>query len=125
MVLSKKFVEAIEKDDVFLLGEEKGLEKGLEQGLEQGQVKKAFIAIRNMLKKGFDPAVIADILEVEPAFVLEAKAVLAKEPEIVKALRSQKEDAAAIAKQFGFRKQLVEAVLDSVGKKGKRTKQPF
>ena len=46
-------------------GLEKGLEQGLEQGLEKGEKRKAIEIAKNLLKKGLDTEMIADITGLE------------------------------------------------------------
>ncbi len=55
-------------------GREEGREEGREDGREEGEIKKARIAILNMLKMDMFPLEqIADILDVELDFVLNVR----------------------------------------------------
>jgi hypothetical protein len=67
-----------------------------------------------MLKKEFDGALIADILEVEPDFVLEIRNQLEKEPEIIAALKKDKSKPDIIAKHISVSPLLVEVIKDSM-----------
>ena len=44
------------------LGREEGLKQGIEQGLEQGREERTRQIVRNMLAKGFDPDLVAEIV---------------------------------------------------------------
>ena len=57
--LEKGLEQGLEK------GLEQGLEKGLEQGLEKGEKRKAIEIAKNLLKKGLDTEMIADITGLE------------------------------------------------------------
>lgn len=60
--------EAMSTLELFI---QKGEQIGLEKGVEKGQHQKAEKACRNMLLKGFDQPIIAQLLEVDIAFVEE------------------------------------------------------
>jgi flagellar biosynthesis/type III secretory pathway protein FliH len=47
----------------------KGIEQGIAKGIEQGIEKNTIQVIELMLQKGFEPAAIVEILEVDPALV--------------------------------------------------------
>ncbi|HMQ85428.1 MAG TPA: hypothetical protein PKA00_21135, partial [Saprospiraceae bacterium] len=66
--------------------------------------------IRKMLKKGFEPAIIADVLEVSESFVLEIQQQSGKEAEISAAIQSGNFDEVAIARQFEVYPLLVRVI---------------
>ena len=66
-------IEELIKERMLLDAEEKGIAKGIEQGIEQGIEKNTIQVIELMLQKGFEPAAIVEILEVELSLVLRVK----------------------------------------------------
>lgn len=117
MVISEEFVKAIQKDHVFLLGEEKGIEKGIEKGKEEGEQSKAIVGIRNMTAKSFNVEVIAELLQVPNSFVLDIQKQLKSEPQILEALRKPRASAASVAKKLGVSPLLVTVVKDTFANK--------
>ena len=57
------------------VGIEKGVEKGIEQGIEQGRLED----VERMLRKGFKPEVVADVLEVPMEAVLKMQQKIQEE----------------------------------------------
>lgn len=106
MEISQEIVRQIKQDKMYQLG--------IEQGLEAGEIKKAMVAVRNMLQKKFDIHAIADILEVEKKFVLDVQTQLQKEPEIVVTLSNPRVQNNTIAKRFGVSPVLVEIIRESL-----------
>jgi predicted transposase/invertase (TIGR01784 family) len=123
----KKVIEMIgykdyEDDILYIqglqLGEKKGIEQGIEKGIEQGIEKglgigkeeKDITAIRNMLKKNFDVATIAEVLEVSAGFVEDIQKQLLKEQQIADLLKKKNADVADIAKQLQVRPMLVKVI---------------
>ena len=43
-------------------GIEQGIKQGIEQGIEQGREERTRQIVRNMLAKGFDPDLVAEIV---------------------------------------------------------------
>jgi len=109
MVISEEFVKAVQKDDAFILGEEKGIEKGM----EKGKLLTAIVGIRNMTKKGFDANVIAELLEVGQPMVQDIQAQLSKETQIIDMLASPRASVKSIAKKLGVSPQLVQILKDT------------
>ncbi len=64
---------------IFQEGIIEGIEKGIEQGIEQGLNLKTTVATENLLKKGFSPDTIAEILEVSPKEIEQIIGNLSKE----------------------------------------------
>ncbi len=62
---------------IFDEGVEKGVEKGIEKGMEYTLVR----CIRNMLHKGYEAAVIADLLEQEADYVEKVCSLIRSNPE--------------------------------------------
>lgn len=85
--------------------------EGIERGIEQGILLKAIIGIRKMLRKGFEPAMIADMLEVSEAFVLDIQQQLEKEADIRALTLPEDGDEGAVAQRFGVHPLLVRAIL--------------
>jgi hypothetical protein len=75
-------IEELIKERMLLDAEEKGIAKGIKQGIakgiEQGIEKNTIQVIELMLQKGFEPAAIVEILEVELSLVLRVKEGLRK-----------------------------------------------
>lgn len=109
MVISEEFVKALQKDDAFILGEEKGMEKGM----EKGKLLTAIVGIRNMTKKGFDANVIAELLEIGLPMVQDIQSQLGKEAQIITMLASPRASAKSIAKKLAVSQQLVQVIKDA------------
>ena len=91
-------------------GIEKGLSEGLEMGEQEGKEEKDIIAVRNMLKKGFDPLIIAEIPEVTNEYISSIREQLKKEPVIAGMLQKKNADVQKIAKQQKVRAALVKVI---------------
>jgi hypothetical protein len=118
MVISEEFVKAMQKDDAFVMGVEQGMEAGmeagLEAGLEAGKLLHAVLGIRNMVKKGFESQVIAELLSVSEQFVLEISKQMEKEPAIVELLKAPRASVKSVAKKLSIAPQLVQVIKDSM-----------
>ncbi len=76
----------MEKDPVYVegvqigveIGFEKGIEKGIEKGLEKGALMHAETTVKNMLAKGFEESIIADVAGVTIEFVRQVKLKMGK-----------------------------------------------
>jgi len=73
----------VEKDSLYLQGQEKGMKKGE----EKGKIKTHIISIRNMLQKEFTISLIADLLTIDEAFVLSTQKDLLQEKKIIARLK--------------------------------------
>ncbi|MEZ4959025.1 MAG: hypothetical protein R2830_04345 [Saprospiraceae bacterium] len=105
-----------EDDIAYILGMEQGEQKGMEEGREVGQEEKDLIAIRNMLKKAFDPATISEVLEVTVDYVLGIQQQLAKEPEITALLKKKNARPEKIASQLNVKPLLVKIIQQHLEK---------
>ena len=110
----------VETDYLYLQGKQKGesegLEKGLEQGIEQGKLKNSILAIRNMLQKGFDTALITEILSVEDTFIAQIQLELKQEKLILQRLK-KRQRIKTIAKALKVSPLLVEVIKEIAKKK--------
>lgn len=110
----------VETDYLYLQGKQKGesegLEKGLEQGIEQGKLKNSILAIRNMLQKGFDTALITEILSVEDTFIAQIQLELKQEKLILQRLK-KRQRIKTIAKALKVSPLLVEVIKEIAKRK--------
>jgi predicted transposase/invertase (TIGR01784 family) len=90
--------------------------EGLEQGREQGQEEKDITTIRNMTGKHFDPATIAEVLEVPVEYVYQIQEQLKKEPSIAAMLKMKDADFIKIAKQLEVNPLLVKVIQQHLKK---------
>jgi hypothetical protein len=86
----------------------------MEKGMEAGKLLHAVLGIRNMVKKGFESRVIAELLSVTEAFVLEIKKQMEKEPAITELLKTPRASVRSVAKKLGVAPQLVQVIKDSL-----------
>ncbi len=105
-----------EDDILYIQGKDVGVEQGIEQGIEQGQKIKDIIAIRNMSKKKFDAATIAEVQEVSLEFVNTITRQLKKEAEIISLLKKKDADVEKIAKQKKVDPLLVKVIQEHLDK---------
>lgn len=106
----------VETDYLYLQGKQKGESEGLEKGLEQGKLKKSILAIRNMLQKGFDTALITEILSVEDTFIAQIQLELKQEKLILQRLK-KRQRIKTIAKALKVSPLLVEVIKEIAKRK--------
>ena len=73
-------VEATWKSIGWREGEKAGIQQGLQQGMQQGEAKAKLLLVQNMLAKGFEPSMVAEISGLTEAEVLKMAQKLKKLP---------------------------------------------
>ncbi len=63
-----------ERAEGIQIGIEQGIKQGIEQGIEQGREERTRQIVRNMLAKGFDPDLVAEIVGLTAEAVREVSA---------------------------------------------------
>ncbi len=97
-------------------GIEEGMEKGKVEGMEKGKFLLAITGICKMTQKAFAVDVIADLLSVSEAFVMDIRQQFKKEPLIVAALKKPRATVQSVAQRLKVSPLLVQVIQDALKK---------
>ena len=100
------------KDFLFLKGEEKGEKRGKERGKEIGKIKTEISNILNMTAKGLDASRIADLLLLDLKFVQKIQKQVLLKDRVLMALKNKNATPETVAKQLQVEPLLVEVLAE-------------